>query len=311
MNENIKLGLYAPDMSETSEINQSLASEKGIDLKVFNTVTELRDAVIRNECIVAIALPDNLIASLASGEKPVITVYYSAAAPEELRSAVTTMINEMASQATGQPVLLDINTEILGNDLSGKQIPWRDRLIPVMVIFILGAEIMSLASLIATELEQKTIRALLVTPLKLNQLLTAKAIMGIGMAFTQVFLFTIIVGGLAHQPLSMVLLLLVGSIMVTGLGFLVASTARDLMGVTAWGMIVMIIFIIPAIGGMIPGLLAGWAKILPSYHLTDAISQLVNYGASFGNISTNILVMLGWSILFAIIGVMVLKRRYA
>jgi ABC-2 type transport system permease protein len=311
MNETIKIGLYAPGIPEVETIDESLALKEGIDLNVFSTLTELRDAVSRNEYTTAIALPDNFITSLNNGERPVVTVYFAGSAPEELRMAVTAMINELASQASGQTVLLDINTEILGNDLSGKPIPWRDRLIPVMVIFILGSEILSLASLIATELEQKTIKALLVTPLKLDQLLTAKAIIGIGMAFIQVLLFAAIVGGLTNQPFSMILVLFIGSIMVTGLGFLVASTARDMMGVTAWGMIVMVIFVIPAIGAMIPGLLADWAKVLPSFHLTDAISQLVNYGASFSNISLNILVMLVWSAIFTIIGVLALKRQYA
>jgi ABC-2 type transport system permease protein len=311
MNENIKLGLYAPGISEATMLDNTLAADKGIDLKVFSSITELRDAVSRNDYAAAIALPDDFLSGLRNGKGPEVTVYFAAAAPEELRAAVTAMINELASQTSGQTVLLELNTEILGNDLSGKPIPWRDRLIPVMVIFILGTEILSLASLISTELEQKTIRALLVTPLKLNQLLTAKAIVGIGMAFIQVFLFAAIVGGLKNQPISMLLVLFAGSIMVTGLGFLVASTARDMMGVSAWGMIAMIIFIIPAIGGIIPGLLSGWAKILPSYHLTDAISQLVNYGTTFRNISGNILIMLGWSAVFSVIGVLALKRRYA
>jgi ABC-type multidrug transport system permease subunit len=220
------------------------------------------------------------------------------------------MVNEMVSTAANQEILIEIQTQVLGQDMIGNQIPWRNRLIPALLIFILGTEVMSLASLIATELEQRTIRALLVTPLKLNQLLTEKALLGISMAFIQVALFSLIVGAFTHQTLIMILVLLVGCILVTGLGFLVASLARDLMGVTAWGMIAMIIFVIPAIGGIIPGLLADWAKIIPSYHLTDAITQLVNYKAGFDAISGNILIMLGWSLVFIIIGVLTLRRRY-
>jgi ABC-2 type transport system permease protein len=310
LEETIKLGIFAPGITEVENINESLALEEGIDLKVFNSVDELREAVNKNEFSSGIALPENFLEMLVNGEKPAVTLFFSASAPEELKIAVTTMVNEMASMAANQEILLEMQTEILGQDLAGNQIPWRNRLIPALIIFILGTEVLSLASLIATELEQKTIRALLVTPLKLNQLLSEKALLGISMAFIQVALFSIIVGAFAHQALITILVLVAGCILVTGMGFLVASMARDLMGVTAWGMVAMIIFVIPAIGGIIPGLLADWAKIIPSYHLTDALTQLVNYKAGFDAISGNLLIMLGWSVVFITIGVLTLRRRY-
>ncbi len=311
MNETLRLAIHAPGIPEIQNGDGMLGRSEGIDLKVFGAKDELIKAIGKNEYPAGIVLPENFLVLLREGGTPAITLYFTAASPEELRTAVTALVNELASQAAGQELLFEMQTEILGKDLSGKQIPWRDRLIPVMVILILGTELMSLASLISTELEQKTIRALLVTPLGLNSLLAEKAILGMAMASLQVILFTCIVGGLAHQTLAMILVLLIGSVLVTGLGFLVASLTRDMMGVTAWGMVVMIIFVIPAIGAMMPGLLADWARIIPSYHLTDAIVQLINYGANINTISSNLLIMLGWSGVFAIIGVITLRRRYS
>ncbi|MEW6033612.1 MAG: ABC transporter permease [Chloroflexota bacterium] len=307
MNETMKLGLYAPGMTS---VGGAIASDRGIEVESFATLEELREAVSRNEYPAAIALPEDLLARLIAGEKPTVTVYFAAGAPEEIKGAVTALVKQLAYLATGQEMLLEMRSEVLGPDLLGAQIPWRDRLIPMLAILVLGTEILSFASLISTELEQNTVRALLVTPLKLHHLFTAKAILGIGLAFIQVLLFMAIIGGLSREPLTMVLGLLIGSVLVTGLGFLVASLARDMMGVTSWGMVVTIIFFIPGIGAMVPGLLSGWAKALPSYHLTDAISQLSNYGAKFGDISGHFLIMLGWSAAFAVIGIMALGRRY-
>ncbi len=310
LEETLKLGIYAPGIPEVESIDAALALEEGVDLKVFNSIEELWEAVNKNQYSAGIALPDNFMGMLAQGETPKVTLFFAAATPEELKIAVTTMVNEMASMAANQEIVVEMQTEVLGRDMMGNQVPWRNRLLPALIIFILGTEIMSLASLIATELEQKTIRALLATPLKLNQLLSEKALLGISMAFLQVLLFSLIVGALAHQALITILVLIAGCIMVTGLGFLVAAMSRDLMGVTAWGMVAMIIFVIPAIGGIIPGLLADWAKVIPSYHLTEAIIQLMNYKAGFSTVSGNILIMLGWSLVFGIIGVITLRRRY-
>ncbi len=311
IDEALKLGIYAPGIPEIAAIDTALAREEGINLKVFDTVDELRDSVAKNEYPTGLVLPENFMADLAAGNKPTVTLYFTATIPEEVRTALDAMVNELASQAAGQDVLLDLQEEVLGSDFSGDQIPWRDRLIPILVVIILGTEMLSLSSLISTELEQKTIRALLITPLNLGSLLSAKAILGASMAFVQVLLFTVIVGGLSQQPLAMVLVLIIGSIMVTGIGFLVASLAHDMMGVTAWGMIILIIFVIPGLGVMIPGMLSDWAKVIPSYHLTDAVVQLVNYGAGFGEVTNQILIMLGWTAVFAAIGLIALRGRYA
>jgi ABC-2 type transport system permease protein len=311
VNETLKLGVYAPGITEITNPVATQALGKGVDLKIFDNVADLRETVLKNEYLSGVVLQENFLSELKAGGKPVVTLFFAASAPEELKLAVTAMINEIASQVSGQEILLNVQTEVLGQDFSGNQIPWRDRLIPMMVIMILATEVLSLANLISTELQQNTMRALLVTPLRLGQLLTAKAVLGIGMACIQVLLFVAVVGGLSHQPLAMILVLIVGSILVTGIGFLVASLARDMMGVTAWGMAVVIILIIPALGSMIPGILSDWSKVIPSYHLTDAITQLVNYGAGLNDISGHILITLGWTATFAVTGVLMLRRRYA
>ena len=306
LDENIKLGVYTPGIQTGS----SLAGIQGVEVQPFTSLDELKDAVKKNEYPVGIALPEDLLNKFAKGEQAVVTVYYSASTPEEMKGAINALINQMAYFITGQDIPLVMQTEILGPDLLGAQIPWRDRLIPMMAVLILGTEILSLASLISTEIEQDTVRALLVTPLKLRHLLSAKALLGIGLAFIQVVLFMTVIGGLTHEPATMILGLFVGSILVTGLGFLIASMAHDSMGVTSWGMILFIVFFIPAIGGMVPGILSDWAKVIPSYYLIDFVSRLSNYGATFSELSGNLMIMLGWSAVFGVTGTLALRRRY-
>ena len=306
LDENIKLGVYTPGV----QVGNSLAGIQGVEAQSFTSLEELKDAVQTNKYPIGIALPPDLLNTIARGDQVVVTVYYSASTPDEMKGAIDALINQMAYFITGQDVPLVMQTEILGPDLLGAQIPWRDRLIPMMAVLILGTEILSLASLISTEIEQDTVRALLVTPLKLRHLLSAKALLGIGLAFIQVVLFMTVIGGLTHEPATMILGLLIGSILVTGLGFLIASMARDSMGVTSWGMILFIVFFIPAIGGMVPGILSDWAKVIPSYYLIDFVSRLSNYGATFSDLGANLLIMLGWSAVFGVTGTLALRRRY-
>ena len=124
---------------------------------------------------------------------------------------------------------------------------------PLLAIFILLVEILTLASLISIEIEQGTVRALLVTPMRVSGLYIAKGILGVGLALIQAILFIWLVGGFSHQPLIILVTIVLGSLMVVGISFLLASVARDVMAVTGWGMLILIIFAIPGFGIAVPG----------------------------------------------------------
>jgi ABC-2 type transport system permease protein len=98
--------------------------------------------------------------------------------------------------------------------------------------------------------------------------------------------------------------------MVVGLGFLLASVARDVMAVTGWGMLVLIVLSIPAFGIAVPGLLSDWAKIIPSFYLVDTVNRAINYGAGWGDIGFNLAILTGFTNLVVAAGMMTLRRRY-
>ncbi len=160
------------------------------------------------------------------------------------------------------------------------------------------------------EPEQGTARAQLVTPMHITDRCIAKGIQGVGLALGQSILFMALVGGFSHQPLIIMSTLLLGSVMVVGTGFLLASTVRDVMAVTGWGMLILIIFAIPGFGIVVPGLLSDWAKIIPSYYLTDTVSRVVNYGASWGDVGMNLSILAAFTAVVVWAGMAALRRRY-
>jgi hypothetical protein len=82
------------------------------------------------------------------------------------------------------------------------------------------------------------------------------------------------------------------------------------MAVTGWGMLVLIILAIPGFGAVIPGLLSDWAKVIPSYYLTDTVSRVVNYGAGWAEVGVNLAVLTGFTALAVGGGMTALRRRY-
>lgn len=306
VNENLELGLYAPVLPPAFELIQ----QEGITIQAFDSEEMLVEAVAEGEYAAGIALPADIMEKFASGQKPRITLYFLADAAEAVQDAIETMIRELAYLQTGQPLAIDISAQILGPDKLGEQIPIRDRMRPLLAVLIIMFETMGLASLISEEVEHGTARALLVTPMTVTDLFLAKGIMGVGLAFGQAVLFMAIVGGLENQPLIILTALLLGGMLATGAGFLVASLAKDMMSVMAWGAPTIIILGIPAFGILLPGVVSNWVKVIPSFYLVDTVHRVANFGAGWGDIWSNLLILLGFNLVLIWGGILALGRKF-
>jgi len=306
VDESLKIGLYAPVMPPVFEQLQ----EEGLEIEVVESDEALREAVTEGQYMAGVALPADIMEKLLLGQKTQITLYFASDTPEEIKDAVGVVIRELAYLQIGQPLAIEVSEEILGPDMIGMQIPPRDRLRPLFAIFIIMTETLGLATLISEEVEQRTIQALLVTPMRVKELFAAKGTIGVGLAFGQAVLFMAIVGGISSQPLIILTALLLGAVLATATAFLIASVAKDLMSVTAWSIPVLIILIIPSIGILLPGTLTGWVEVIPSYYLVDTVHQAANFGAGWGDVWRNLLVLLGFNLAIVWIGVIALRRKF-
>lgn len=306
VDEKLSLGMHAPVVPPAFE---QLAAE-GAEVSYFDTEQDLKSAVLAGDFQVGISLPPDIMEIWNTGGKPDINVYFTSTAPPEIADSVVALVKELSYIQTGQVLAFDTTQEILGPDMLGEQIALRDRMRPMLVILILLTEIMTLASLIAVEIAQGTARALLVTPMRSSDLFTAKGILGVGLALAQAVLFMAIVGGFAHEPLLILTTLFIASVFVVGTGFLVASLARDVNAVVGWGMVILILFAIPGFGAVVPGLLADWAKAIPSYYLIDTVNRVANYGAGWSEVGVNLLILTGVTAVLLAAGLLTLRRRF-
>jgi len=305
VDETLEIGIYSPvDIPGFTRI-----TIEGLDFIPVESDEILSKGVIAGNYTAGISLSSDFLQKLSSEEQPEIKLYLASDVPEEIKDSITAIIRELTYQLAGQSVPVSINEQIIGDDMIGMQVPPRDRMRPMLAIFLILFETFGLANLIADELEKGTARALLVTPMSVSELFIGKGLFGIGLAFTQGVLFMAIVGGLNQQPLIIVLALLLGAIMTTAIGFFIGSVAKDFMSVLAWGMIFFIILVIPAYGVMFPGAVTGWIKFIPSYYLVEMVHNVSSFGAGWGDIWVNIIILLVFSLAVFWIGILGIRRR--
>jgi len=306
VNESLRLGLYAPaTLPAFGQIQ-----EEGLEIEAVGSEEALREAVTEGKYVAGVAIPADIMERLTQGQKPQINVYFASDTPGELKDAVGLVVRELAYAQIGQPLAIEVSEKILGRDMLGMQIPPRDRLRPLLVVLLIMLETLGLATLISEEVERRTIQALLVTPMTVKDLFAAKGTVGVILAFGQAALFMAIVGGIGRQPLIVLAVLMLGAVLVTGIGFLMASLAKDMMSVMAWGVVAFVILLIPSVSVLFPGTTTGWVKAIPSYYLVDTIHRAANFGSGWGDVWPNLAMLMGFGLVIVWIGIMALRRRF-
>ena len=180
---------------------------------------------------------------------------------------------------------------------------------PMFVFFLLMVEMMALASLVATEIQQRTVTAILVTPASVTDVLVAKAILGTALAFSQAVLLMALLGSFGSNSLVLLFALFMGAILVTGFGLWAGSVGRDFMSIIFWSVLFLIPLIIPAVAVLFPGTAATWVQVLPSWGLVEAIVGASSYGDGFTDLSGPLLHLIVWCVVAFLAGWIALRRK--
>lgn len=310
LNETLDIAMFAPELPTAVTEQLQELSAVGFDITFLDSKDGLETAVGDGDYPVGLAFPADLLTQLAANQKPTIDIYFDSDVPPEFRDLYVLLVDELGYALTGQTLTVETNEEILGPDLAGQQIAFRNRLLPLIAVIVLIMETMGLASLISMEVQSGTLRAILVTPTRTEGLFLSKTITGVILAFVQAALVLAITGGLKQQPVLMLTAVFLGAVLVTGIAFLIATVARDMMSVIGWGMLALIILIIPTLSIMLPGLVSDWIKIIPSYYLVETVHQVINFGAGWGDVSANLLILAAFALAFLALGALALRRKF-
>lgn len=286
----------------------------GLAVSTFDSEESLIQALQNGDYMAGLVLSAETMAAIGQGQAATLNVYYAPGTPSEMRGAVDSMLGSALNAHMLPPDAaaagIDRVTEVVGLNVDGP-LSMRDRILPTLVLMILAIEVMGLATLIVEEIEHGTAQALLITPLGTGQFFASKAVMGMGLAFVQVFLIMLLSGGLLVAPLLVTLALLLGCLLITGFSFIIAAIARDMMSVIAWGMMGLIILVLPSLAIVFPTMGSGWMDYIPSHYLIDTLHRAINAGATLGDVTANLLTLLVIGAGTLVLGSMVLRRRFA
>ncbi len=300
VDETLKIGILG---TAQAGLFRELEGE-GIQVQAFADEEALKVAVREGAAVSGVVFPADV---RSAGSK--IRLYVARDLPQEVRDAVDFLLRELMFMVLGDPLPLKVSEVLVGPDMAGTQIAPRDRLRPLFAVLLIMMEMLGLGNLIAEEIEHRTIHALLATPVQVSELFTAKAIMGVGLAFFQAVLFMAIVGGFARRPLVSLVALLLGALLATGIGFIIAALGKNMMSVMSWGFPILIVLFIPTFGVAFPGSVTTWVKFIPSYYLVDTVHRAASFGSGWVDLWPNLIILLAFDVVFVSVGLFALWRK--
>lgn len=314
VDETVRIGLSQTDLGGVLPAVDG-AEVAGLALTSFPTDEELRAAVESGDdgIVAGIAFPPDFLSSLAGGMTPTVTLFVPAGLPAEQLAMVEGLIGEAAFGLAGVAPPVDPVTEavVLGVDRVGAQTSLQEQMRPLLLIMVLMVETFALSALIAVEIQERTVVAVLATPVRVVDFLAAKSIFGVGLAFTEVALLALLIGAFAVNAPAVIMILLLGAILVTGFGMIAGSYGRDFIGTLMVAMLFMIPLMIPAFGALFPGSSPAWIKILPTYGMVEAVIGVTIDGDSWSQIAPALLMLAAWGVAAFAAGALILKRRVA
>lgn len=312
-------GLALVAFADESELRAVVAGEAEAWLNDGRTVVVSGDAEVpegaeRADVSIGLAFPDDFLFATASGLQTEVTVYVDGAVPEEIEGAMSSLVRELAFAVSGAELPVDTSDPsevfvILGEDRVGNQTTVRDAFKPIFVFLILVMEMFVMASLIAKEVQDRTVTAVLITPATIGDVLAAKGISGAISGMVQAIILLVAINALGTQPVLILTFMLLGAVMVAGTAMIAGSSGKDFMSTLFYGMAFMVPMMIPAFGTLFPGTPSLWIRALPSYPLVDGLVEITTYGAGWGDTLPQLITLLGWCAVLFALGWVILRRK--
>ncbi len=328
VDEEFTVGISPPALGQLLETFGAKDGEmRGLEVVTFDDEEQLVAAIAgeievdaEDDILIGISFPEDFVTSVWSGQPTAVSVLVDGAVPSEVRFAVKSGIREavygLQAIASGSdpmsslPVAIpDTKTIVLGEDLAGEQVPLREKMLPMLLVVILIMEALALGGLVAIEIEQRTITAVLVTPARVADVLAAKVVMGALLGMGQGLLFLVATGCFDANWPQVTLLMLLGATLASAVGMIAGAAGRDFIGTLFLGGAFVAPLMVPAFASLFPGSTPFWVQALPSYGLVEAMIGTVGHGHGWSEMLQPIGIQVVWVAALLVLAVIVLRRR--
>ena len=274
----------------SSTITTAVQGMEGIDLTLLDNADDLKAQVEADDLDAGLVLTAGFDDQVRSGARPPLEFYVGgeSLASNRIILAVTTV--DLVREIEGVTPPVDVAIVALGDE----GLPIAVRMVPfIMMYALVVAAVFLPAFSIADEREKGTLNALIVTPVKLSEVITAKGFLGVILALAMTMFTLFLNDALGAEPLALFVVLLVGSILCVEIGLIFGTVSKDSTAVFALIKGTGILLIGPTAFYIWPDWPQWIGKLFPTYWVINPIFEVTLNNASLGDVWVELLVAVG------------------
>jgi ABC-2 type transport system permease protein len=319
-------GMFLPSQGFLTGLNQINDQTHMLIMSNVSTLDDLKDQVQRGQLVGGIVIPSNFSQSIMSGQQGTIIIVSDESNPQisatiqgALKGVFDVMGTAMAQQAlntTNLAVVKPLNVQSQGV-VNGNP-SYFDFIAPgIMAMTVMMSVMTGLPVAISQEKEIGTMDGMMVAPVNRLSILLGKTMAQTARGLIQgaiILALAIGIFGVTIQGnlLLVVALLLLGVFSFVGLGIVVTSFTKD--QETAQMLMMTLMFPMMFLGGVffpiqqMPWYMQDIAKFLPLTYASDALRKVMVLGAGIPQITTELVVLIGFGVVMIAIALPVFKR---
>ncbi|MBC7252792.1 MAG: ABC transporter permease [Actinobacteria bacterium] len=276
-------------------IVSALEGNQGLRLTVAESGEDLRRLVEEKKVDVGAIIDREDLERLEAGEEATLEIYVNGESLARNRSiALASLMDALRGVSPGAP-RVRVETVRLGEE---RPLSVMEMFLPfiIIIVIVVGAYFLP-ASFLVTEKERRTLEALLVTPVSLAEVLVAFGLTGLVISLGMGIVLLLLTVGIPNPPLVLSVLFL-GSVLAGEWGLIMGLASRDQTSMVAYMKSINIFIVGPVLFVIFPSWPQWIARLFPTYYIANPIFRVAIYGEGWKEVGWQVLVLLGFTILF-------------
>jgi ABC-2 type transport system permease protein len=264
-----------------SEITAAVQEMEGIEATVLDDEEELRTQVEGHDLDAGLVLDEGFDEAVVAGEQPELGFYISgeSLASDRIILSVTTI--DLIREVEGEAAPVDVAIESIGEE----SLPISTRLVPSLVMYaLIVAAVFVPAFYVVAERESGTLQAVLVTPVKFAEFLSAKAVFGFVLAFFIAIVTLALNGALGSNYAALVVAMAVACLMSVEIGMIYATGSKDIKTLYTFIKTLNIFIFAPVIFYIFPDWPQWIARLFPTYWFINPIWDITIRGYALADV---------------------------
>jgi ABC-2 type transport system permease protein len=291
-----RLGIVDHGSSVITELAGKL---EGVEVTVVESGEELKKMVEENEYDAGLILQEDFDNAVKTGRNIELQFFVGGKSLASDRMVLAVTLADLLREITGEPFDVEVTMKPVG---SGPSVPIGERLVPLLVLLTVAfAGIFLPAASIIQERENRTIDAVLASPVKAGDFVTAKGIVGFLLAFIAGGITLLLNGGFTGIVGGQLLILAVAAFMSVDFGLILGCAVGDMATMFSVWKGGGIILFAPALLFLFPSVPRWAARFFPTYYFLGPLYEVSVEGAAFNRVLLDLGIGFGISVGLAFI----------